>query len=188
MVINRITGLLDAARQLASPNHDLRPAGAVPELIVIHNISLPPGCFGGAEIDALFTNTLDCSAHPYFAGIEGLKVSAHLLIRRDGEIVQYVPFHRRAWHAGVSNYKGRPGCNDYSIGIELEGTDELAYTQEQYKRLVEVVACLLSTYDSLHETDIVGHCDIAPERKTDPGASFDWLYFSERLQSELNYS
>src|SRR5690554_5750874 len=130
MQIDRETGLLDEARLVPSPNHDERPPGAVPELIVIHNISLPPGCFGGSAIDDFFTNSLDCSAHPYFREIADLKVSAHLLIRRTGEIVQYVPLHRRAWHAGASSYRGRSRCNDFSIGIELEGTDDLPYTGE----------------------------------------------------------
>ncbi|HEY3488338.1 MAG TPA: 1,6-anhydro-N-acetylmuramyl-L-alanine amidase AmpD [Gammaproteobacteria bacterium] len=185
MKIDVKTGLLEQARQMPSPNFNERPAGARPELIVIHNISLPPGEFGGSAIDEFFTNCLDCSLHPYFREIEGMQVSSHLLIRRDGEIVQYVPFSRRAWHAGVSRYKGRENCNDFSIGIELEGTDELPYAEKQYRRLTEVVSCLLGTYDSLNSQDIVGHSDIAPGRKTDPGPGFDWPYFRRQLDLAL---
>lgn len=181
MKIDVTTGLLDAARQVPSPNFNERPAGCRPELIVIHGISLPPGEFGGGAIDQFFTNCLDCSLHPYFREIEGLQVSSHLLIRRDGAIVQYVPFSRRAWHAGVSRYEGRENCNDFSIGIELEGTDELPYAEPQYQRLAEVVACLLATYNSLSPGAIAGHSDIAPGRKTDPGPGFDWSRFRERL-------
>jgi N-acetyl-anhydromuramoyl-L-alanine amidase len=188
MKIDVTSGLLDAARQVPSPNFNERPPGASPELIVIHGISLPPGEFGGETIDRFFTNCLDCSLHPYFREIEGLQVSSHLLIRRDGEIVQYVPFSRRAWHAGVSRYRGRENCNDFSVGIELEGTDELPYAEVQYERLAEVVACLLRTYDSLSARDIVGHCDIAPGRKTDPGPAFDWPCFRRRLTLVMNAS
>lgn len=186
MRIDVKTGLLEGARQVPSPNFNERPSGCRPELIVIHGISLPPGEFGGFAIDQFFTNCLDCSLHPYFSQIEGLQVSSHLLIRRDGEIVQYVPFTRRAWHAGVSCYKGRENCNDFSIGIELEGTDELPYAEAQYRRLAEVAACLLRTYDSLSARDIVGHSDIAPGRKTDPGPAFDWPRFRERLELAMN--
>ncbi len=171
--INRATGLLAAARQVASPNHDARPPGSVPELIVIHSISLPPGEFGGPWIDRLFTNRLDPAAHPYFAEIAGLCVSAHLLIRRDGELVQYVPFHRRAWHAGASCWQGRECCNDFSIGIELEGTDQDAYTTPQYRRLAAVVRALCRAYPTLSAGRLAGHSDIAPGRKTDPGPGFD---------------
>lgn len=181
MKIDVKTGLLEGARQLPSPNFNERPPGAQPELIVIHGISLPPGEFGGTAIDEFFTNCLDCSLHPYFRQIEGLQVSSHLLIRRGGEIIQYVPFSSRAWHAGLSCYKGRENCNDFSIGIELEGTDEVPYAEAQYERLAEVVSCLLRTYDSLSAGDIVGHSDIAPGRKTDPGPAFDWPYFRQRL-------
>ncbi len=181
MKIEVKTGLLEGARQVPSPNFNERPAGMRPELIVIHNISLPPGEFSGTAIDEFFTNCLDCTRHPYFRQLEGLQVSSHLLIRRGGEVVQYVPFFRRAWHAGVSRYQGRENCNDFSIGIELEGTDEVPYAEAQYQRLAEVVRSLLHTYDSLSKEDIVGHSDIAPGRKTDPGPAFDWAYFRERL-------
>jgi AmpD protein len=185
MIIDPQTGLLDIARQLPSPNCDARSAGTELKLIVVHNISLPPGQFEGDAIDRLFTNSLDPTEHEYFAAIAGLKVSAHLLIRRDGGIVQYVPFQRRAWHAGESCYRGRVACNDFSVGIELEGTDETPYTEEQYSRLSKVVACLIRTYPTLSAEHIVGHCDIAPGRKTDPGPSFRWDYFSSMLAKQL---
>ena len=143
---------------------------------MVHNISLPPGEFGGPWIDALFTGTIDPTAHPFFADIAHLRVSAHCLIRRDGEIVQYVPFDKRAWHAGVSSYHGRERCNDFSIGIELEGTDTLAYTDAQYQQLAAVTRALIKIYPAIAE-NITGHCDIAPERKTDPGPAFDWARF-----------
>lgn len=174
MRIDRATGLLDAARRRPSPNHDERPDEMAVDLIVVHGISLPPGEFGGPWIDALFTNALDPDAHPYFRTIADLRVSAHLLIRRDGDLAQYVPFHRRAWHAGVSNFAGRSRCNDFSIGIELEGTDHLPYDDRQYSRLATVIAALRTTYPSLTSDRLVGHADIAPGRKTDPGPAFDW--------------
>lgn len=174
MHVDPQSGLLDAARQLASPNCDERPNGVAPALLVIHGISLPPGQFGGPWIDALFTNRLDPQAHPYFAEIHQLRVSAHLLIRRDGSLVQYVPFHRRAWHAGLSSWQGRERCNDFSIGIELEGSDDLPYETVQYTMLQQVVQALRVAYPALAEGDIVGHSDIAPGRKSDPGPHFDW--------------
>ena len=182
MIVDGSTGLLDIARQVTSPNCDDRPPGCVPELLVVHGISLPPGEFGGGWIDALFTNRLDGSAHPYFAQIRGLTVSAHALIRRDGEIVQYVPFHRRAWHAGQSQFQGRDRCNDFSIGIELEGTDELAYDDRQYPRLARLYHALRTAYPRIDASRIVGHADIAPGRKTDPGPAFDCA----RLSSEID--
>ncbi len=182
MHVDPITGLLTGVRYLSSPNADERPAGCIPELIVIHGISLPPGEFGGPWIDALFTNRLDPNAHPYFSGLCGLEVSAHALIRRDGEVVQYVPFQRRAWHAGASNYCGRARCNDFSIGIELEGTDNLAYTAEQYHRLAALIGALIKAYPSLSREHIVGHADIARARKTDPGPAFDWARLRHLLE------
>jgi N-acetyl-anhydromuramoyl-L-alanine amidase len=164
-----------------SPNSDARPPGSEPSLIVVHGISLPPGEFGGPWIDRLFTNTLPVDAHEYFATIDKLRVSAHLLIRRDGEIRQYVPFTARAWHAGDSSWCGRQRCNDFSIGIELEGTDDVAYAEVQYARLAAVIATLRGKYASLRAAEIVGHEDIAPGRKTDPGPAFDWT----RLDAEL---
>jgi AmpD protein len=181
MRIDACSGLVDIARQILSPNCDERPDACQPELIVIHNISLPPGQFGGSEIDAFFTNTLDSADHPYFVEIAGMRVSAHVLVRRDGQIVQYVPLTKRAWHAGLSCYNGRQECNDFSIGIELEGTDEIPYTERQYQGLAELIAAMLNAYPSLSVDRIVGHCDIAPDRKTDPGASFNW----ERLRLAL---
>lgn len=171
--VHRARGRLGAARQVASPNHDERPPGAVPELIVIHSISLPPGQFGGPWIERLFTNRLDPAAHPYFAAIAGLEVSAHLLIRRDGELVQFVPFHRRAWHAGESRWRGRARCNDFSIGIELEGTDDGDYTTAQYRRLAAAIRALCRAYPTLSPARLATHSDIAPGRKTDPGPGFD---------------
>ncbi len=168
------TGLLVGVDFIESPNANERPAGVEPELIVVHGISLPPNQFGGEAIGQLFTNQLDSNADVYFKEIRALKVSAHLLIRRDGEVVQFVPFHRRAWHAGVSCFKGREGCNDFSIGIELEGTDETCYTASQYERLAGVIKALWQTYPSLSAHEVVGHCDIAPNRKTDPGPYFLW--------------
>ena len=162
------------ARRCPSPNCDARPPGSGIELLVVHGISLPPGQFGGPHIDELFTNTLDAGAHPFFADIAGLRVSAHLLVRRDGELVQYVPFSARAWHAGVSSFEGRERCNDFSIGIELEGTDDQPYTGAQYHRLARVARSLRGRWPLLDETRVVGHCDIAPGRKTDPGPAFDW--------------
>ncbi len=164
-------GWLLAAKPVPSPNCDQRPAGTAVTLAVIHGISLPPGEFGGDGILQLFTNDLDPSAHPYFASIAALRVSAHFLIRRDGELLQFVPCHLRAWHAGSSAWRGRERCNDFSIGIELEGTDERPYTARQYARLARLLSSLRHAYPL---TDVVGHSDIAPGRKTDPGPAFDW--------------
>ncbi|MDQ2695635.1 MAG: 1,6-anhydro-N-acetylmuramyl-L-alanine amidase AmpD [Pseudomonadota bacterium] len=179
-------GLLEGARQCPSPHCDDRPPDAPLDLIVIHGISLPPGRFGGPWIDALFTGALDPDADPYFREIAGLRVSAHLLIRRDGEVVQYVPLHRRAWHAGASCYAGRTRCNDFSIGIELEGTDARPYTLRQYRRLAQVIAALLDAYPGLTPERIAGHSDIAPGRKTDPGPAFDWERLRGLLRSPSN--
>jgi AmpD protein len=168
------SGLLAGVRQVLSPHFDERPAGMVPELLVVHGISLPPGEFGGPWIDRLFTGTLPAEAHPYFKEIEGLIVSAHAVIRRDGEIVQYVPFGKRAWHAGKSQYRGRSSCNDFSIGIELEGADGTPYTDAQYTALAALTVVLLGAYPTLSAEHIVGHGDVAPERRSDPWAVFDW--------------
>jgi AmpD protein len=172
------SGRLDAARYVASPNCDDRPAGAAVELLVIHNISLPPGEFGGPGIVELFTNRLDPRAHPYYAAIAGLRVSAHFLIRRDGEVIQFVPCARRAWHAGVSSWCSRERCNDYSVGIELEGCDDRPFEAAQYERLVALTRALRARYPV---AGIVGHSDIAPGRKTDPGPCFDWTRFRALL-------
>jgi AmpD protein len=165
------SGVVPEVRQVASPNCDVRPAETGIELVVIHNISLPPGKFGGGAIAALFTNTLDHTAHPYFATLEGLRVSAHFLILRDGEILQFVPCAKRAWHAGVSSWRGRSACNDFSIGIELEGTDDLPFAEAQYAALDALLRALQARYPI---ADIAGHSDIAPSRKTDPGPHFEW--------------
>ena len=164
-------GYATTARRIRSPNRDARPPGLPIELIVVHGISLPPGEFGGDAIAQLFTNTLDARAHPAFAAIAGLRVSSHFLIRRDGELVQFVGCNDRAWHAGASSWKGRERCNDFSIGIELEGTDDLPYAAAQYTMLARLVRALRRAYPI---ADIVGHRDIAPGRKTDPGPAFDW--------------
>jgi AmpD protein len=165
---------LKTVKRILSPNYDERPDPADISLVVIHCISLPQGEFGNPHIDELFCNQLNPDEHPYFKEIYQLKVSAHVLIKRDGSCVQYVPFDKRAWHAGKSNYQGRERCNDFSIGIELEGTESISYTEAQYSALKEVIDCLLKTYPSLSKQHITGHSDIAPGRKTDPGASFDW--------------
>lgn len=167
-------GRVDAARYVASPNCDERPPGEAVTLLVIHNISLPPGEFGGDGIVRLFTNALDCGAHPYYGTLSGLRVSAHFLISRSGELLQFVSCAKRAWHAGESTWCGRSRCNDFSIGIELEGTDDVAYTEPQYLVLAELTRALQSVYAI---AGIAGHCDIAPQRKTDPGRSFDWPRF-----------
>lgn len=174
-------GLLAAARRVASPNADPRPQGFEPELIVIHGISLPPGEYGGGRIDQLFTNSLPGREHPYFESIQHLRVSSHVLIDREGRITQYVPFQERAWHAGQSWWRGRENCNDFSIGIELEGTDEEPYDDRQYAALVPLIAALQDSYPSLAEGWIAGHSDIAPGRKIDPGPAFDW----DRLERGL---
>ena len=177
------TGLMQGARYLASPHCDERPAGVAADLLVIHGISLPPGEFGGPWIEHLFLGMLPADAHPYFAGIAALKVSAHLLIRRDGELLQFVPFHRRAWHAGTSSFQGREACNDFSIGVELEGADDVAYAPQQYQRLAEVSAALMQAYPGITSARIVGHSDVAPGRKTDPGPAFDWARYRDILAS-----
>ena len=171
---------LQQAKICLSPNCSSREKGEI-SLLVIHNISLPPGKFGGGHVEEFFQNILDHQAHPYFDEIKELKVSSHLFIDRDGSITQFVPFDKKAWHAGVSNFNGRENCNEFSIGIELEGTDELEYTQQQYDSLVEVSRELMVLYPLITKDNIVGHCDIAPGRKTDPGKAFDWDLYRSRL-------
>ena len=175
-------GWLIGVNHTLSPNYDQRPHGAVIDLLVIHNISLPPGEFGGSWISALFTNSLDCAAHPYFEQLRDVKVSAHILIRRDGEMIQYVSFNDRAWHAGVSNFQGRERCNDFSIGIELEGEDRVPYTDDQYRILDNVTRVIMQAYPAITTDRITGHSDIAPNRKTDPGPAFDWQRYLEKLK------
>lgn len=164
-------GLIEGVRYLGSPNCDARPAATRIELIVVHNISLPPRSFGGSGIVDLFLNRLAPDAHPYYAGIAHLRVSAHFLIRRDGELLQFVPCELRAWHAGVSSWRGRERCNDFSIGIEIEGADDVSFDDAQYQRLCELIAVLRARYPI---SEVTGHSDIAPGRKTDPGPAFDW--------------
>ena len=168
--------------QCPSPNQDERPAGMQPELIIIHCISLPPGEFGGPQVQQLFTNCLDWDAHPYFKEIRELKVSAHLLIRRDGDLIQFVPFGRRAWHAGESSFRGQSCCNDFSIGIELEGDDETPYTDAQYSHLSAVITAICDCYPDITVRHIAGHCDVSRGRKSDPGPAFDWLRLYDGLR------
>jgi AmpD protein len=172
-------GLLGGVPYIASPNCDERPAGAEISLLVLHSISLPPGEYGGDAIERLFTNRLDPQAHPYFAEVFSLKVSAHFLVRRGGELAQFVPVDRRAWHAGASAWRSRSGCNDFSLGVELEGTDDSAFEAIQYRRLCELIRVLRA---ALPLRDIAAHSDVAPGRKTDPGVHFDWA----RLLSGLS--
>lgn len=174
-------GRVAAARQVPSPNRNARPDGCDISLLVIHNISLPPGKFGGAWIEDLFLNRLDHDAHPYFDTLRGLEVSAHFLIRRDGSLLQFVPVGERAWHAGRSSFGGCENCNDYSIGIELEGTDDRPFTAKQYRRLVALSVLLLRACPGITPARIVGHSDIAPGRKTDPGPCFDWPRYRAAL-------
>lgn len=181
--LDRQAAWLCDVRKIDSPNQDERPAGTVIDLIVIHGISLPPGEFGGGHIDALFTNNLKSEAHPFSSEIAGHKVSAHVLIDRAGQITQYVPFHRRAWHAGVSEFRGRTACNDFSIGIELEGCDDQPYTDDQYRTLAGVTRVLCAEWIAITKDRIVGHCHIAPGRKSDPGPAFNWQYFHKLLEN-----
>ena len=176
-----VDGQLIGAKQIPSPNFNQRPDEAKIELVVIHNISLPPSQFGGGYIQQFFQNQLDSSVHPYFETIQELKVSAHLLILRTGEVLQFVNLAQRAWHAGRSAYLGQQECNDYSIGIELEGSDDLPFEDAQYETLVHVTACLQQAYPQIQQ-HLAGHSDIAPGRKTDPGPFFDWLDYRNRLQ------
>lgn len=174
-------GWCRAALRRASPNCDARPAGTGIDLLVIHNISLPPGQFGGERICELFANRLDCDAHPYFDQLRTLRVSSHFLIRRDGVVVQFVSVNERAWHAGLSSFGGRQGCNDFSIGIELEGTDFEPYPESQYAALAALTSALQARYRC---TDVAGHEHIAPGRKTDPGPFFDWQHYRQALRAQ----
>ncbi|MFA7553673.1 MAG: 1,6-anhydro-N-acetylmuramyl-L-alanine amidase AmpD [Spongiibacteraceae bacterium] len=168
-------------RRVPSPNCNQRPANTPVDLLVIHNISLPAGVFGGSCIEQLFTNCLDCNSHDSFQDLQGLEVSAHFLIRRDGSAVQFVPLNLRAWHAGLSAFCGRENCNDFSVGIELEGTDSCPYTELQYQALAVLTARIMAVCPDISLERIVGHCDIAPQRKTDPGDSFNWNYYRQLL-------
>lgn len=173
MKIDKTTGLLQECTQCPSPNKDERPTGQTIDLIVVHSISLPPGEYGNNAIENFFQNRLNRDAHPYFETIHELQVSSHLLIKRSGEVVQFVPFHQRAWHAGQSNYQGRKRCNDFSIGIELEGTDSDIFEDAQYRQLADIITTLQQTYPAI-ANNITGHSDISPGRKLDPGTGFDW--------------
>lgn len=174
MRVDAVSGLLVGVKQVLSPFFDARPSGVAPDLIVLHGISLPPGEFGGPWIARLFTGNLPADAHPEFRERASLRVSAHVLIRRDGEPVQFVSFNDRAWHAGKSSWRGREACNDYSIGIECEGTDDVPYEDAQYEALRKLLPMLMSAYPAITKDRIVGHSDVAPGRKTDPGDSFEW--------------
>lgn len=175
-------GWLQEARRVPSPNCGPRPEACAEELLVVHNISLPPQCYGGDCIERFFTNCLDWDEHPYFEEIRGVEVSAHLLIQRSGAVLQFVNFGERAWHAGESSFEGRSNCNDFSIGIELEGTDDDPYTDAQYETLSEVTNLLITHYSGMSAQNVVGHSDIAPGRKTDPGQAFDWQRYRGQLQ------
>jgi AmpD protein len=177
----RRTVRIARARWCPSPNFGPRPDGAGISLLVVHNISLPPGQFGGDAIERFFCNCLDASEHPYFETIAGMQVSAHALIRRDGSVIQFVSFLDRAWHAGRSSFRGEQECNDFSIGIELEGADDIPYTDEQYQSLADVSAYVMAAWPEIRRDRITGHCDIAPGRKTDPGPAFDWKHYHQRL-------
>lgn len=181
MKLDPESGLIEEAQFISSPNCDERPANTEINLLVIHGISLPPGEFGGPWVTDLFTNALDPDAHPYFQEIKTLRVSCHLFIRRDGSLLQFVPLNKRAWHAGESCYQDKEKCNDFSIGIELEGDDDIPYEKIQYKVLSEVASQLIRYYPAITSERIVGHCDISSGRKTDPGQAFDWSYFRSLL-------
>jgi len=183
LIVDPRTGVLQPARYCESPNCDDRPDGATIDLVVIHGISLPPGEFGGAWVESLFTNCLDPTAHPFFREIEGVRVSAHAFVNRAGEVVQFVPFHRRAWHAGLSQFQGRTRCNDFSVGIELEGTDDTPYESAQYSALANIIWALWQAYPALPREHLTGHSAIAPGRKTDPGPAFDWAQLQRLLDA-----
>ncbi len=180
--LNIINGWVDKARHVKSPNFNQRPKHTIVDAIIIHGISLPAGKFGGPFIDNFFSNHLDLTQHSTFTQLKNIKVSAHFLIRRDGELVQYVNVNERAWHAGKSELEGRKYCNNFSIGIELEGTDDIAYEEEQYQQLVSLVHCLKEFFPKVSNQRIVGHSDIAPGRKTDPGEAFLWDKFLEKIE------
>jgi len=180
-----INGWVEGVNRCYSPNFNQRPDACDISLLVIHSISLPPGQYGNAYIDNLFCNVLETSAHPYFKEIEGLEVSAHFLISRDGTVTQYVSTLNRAWHAGNSNFQGRNNCNDFSIGIELEGLEGELFEQEQYRVLAKLCCCLMKNYPEINQDRICGHSDISPGRKQDPGSGFDWHYFFCCLDEDL---
>lgn len=174
MSVHESSGYVNGIRQIESPNRDRRPSGMMPEVVIIHSISLPPGWYGGSHIEEFFCNQLDCHAHSFFRELENLRVSAHFLIRRDGEIIQFVSLNDRAWHAGISTCLGRENVNDFSIGIELEGCDDDVFEDRQYASLNILINLLMQHYKLIEYDKIFGHSDIAPGRKTDPGPNFDW--------------
>ena len=182
--VNKRSGWVDNVARCPSPNCDERPEGVTVDLLVIHGISLPPGEFGGPWIVDLFTNCLDPARHPYFADIHRLQVSAHFLIRRDGHLIQFVPTSKRAWHAGISQFDGRERCNDFSIGIELEGVDDQAYAEPQYRQLARLTHAIQRAYPVIADDRIVGHSDVAPGRKTDPGVAFDWGQYRQLMMEQ----
>jgi AmpD protein len=181
MQVDRVHGLLEGARYVPSPNYDARPADTAISALVVHAISLPPGEYGGTDIERLFCNSLDFACHPFYGEIDGLTVSAHLLIRRGGQVIQFVPFLERAWHAGASTLEGRTRVNDFSIGIEMEGSDYSPFEEAQYLALAEVTRALCAAYPGITPQRITGHADIAPERKTDPGPYFNWPRYRRAL-------
>jgi N-acetyl-anhydromuramoyl-L-alanine amidase len=185
MRVDATTGLINGAKYIPSANFDTRPEGAAVDTLVIHAISLPPGEYPGSDIERLFCNSLDFDCHPFYQGIAGLTVSSHLLIRRDGEVLQFVPCQARAWHAGVSELQGRQRVNDFSIGIELEGSDHAPFEEAQYLSLVEVTRALRDAYPEISLERIVGHSEIAPGRKTDPGPYFNWARYRRALASNI---
>lgn len=185
MTLRISSGLVQEARFVPSPNCDARPTAIRPEVLIVHAISLPPGEFGGRGVEELFCNRLDTTKHPYYREIDGLRVSSHLFVRRGGELVQFVPLHLRAWHAGESRCEGRTRVNDFSIGIELEGCDDLAFEPAQYAVLVDMACAVIDAYPAITPARIYGHSDIAPGRKTDPGPHFDWTYFRSGLSRRL---
>lgn len=179
--LNSVTGLLTPVNYQHSPHQDERPRDISIDMIVVHGISLPPGEFGSNAIQDFFCGKLDANSHPAFASIANVRVSSHLLVRRNGEIIQFVSFNQRAWHAGESSFQGRTRCNDFSVGIELEGTDHQPYEDNQYQQLATIINLLRQTYPTITEDRIVGHVDIAPHRKTDPGPAFDWGYLKGKI-------
>jgi len=181
MQIDKVSGLIGGASSAPSTNYDTRPADSIINALVIHAISMPPGEYGGTDVERLFCNNLDFTCHPFYHNINGAVVSAHLLIRRDGQVIQFVPFQERAWHAGASALAGRERVNDFSIGIELEGSDYAPFEEAQYRKLVEVTRALLLAYPDITVARIVGHADIAPQRKSDPGPYFNWKRYRRAL-------
>ncbi|MGC7589621.1 1,6-anhydro-N-acetylmuramyl-L-alanine amidase AmpD [Bisgaard Taxon 46] len=181
-LFNITQGWLDNTKKVASPHYDQRPFPQDISLLIIHYISLPPEQFGGPYIDQFFQGKLEPTAHPYFEEIKEIRVSAHCLINREGEITQYVSFEDRAWHAGLSNFEGREKCNDFSIGIELEGSNEQPFTAKQYRTLTQLTKSLMYFYPKITQQRIVGHCDVSPGRKIDPGQYFDWEKYLSSLK------